>query len=67
LAIYKKQLGLMCLILGGLAWPLGYASGYDVPQILPFHLFFVFAGVGLRGSHLFDLIKRKRNSPNNSN
>lgn len=58
--VYKKHIGLLCLILGGLAWPIGFAMGYNVPQILPVHLIFIFSGIGLRGSHLLEIIKRKK-------
>lgn len=60
--VFKKRFGLVCLIIGGLAWPLGFAAHYEVPQILPVHLAFIFAGIGLRGSHLLEVIMRRRES-----
>lgn len=56
----KRWLGLCFLVVGGLAWPAGYALGYSGPQILPFHLLFIFSGLALRGSHLLELIKRRQ-------
>lgn len=55
----RKGVGLLCLVLGGVAWPVGYALHYTMPQILPFHLAFIFAGLALRGSHVFSLLKQR--------
>jgi len=60
LKAYRKQIGLLCFILAGLAWPIGFALGYKLPQVLPVHLFFIFSGIWLRGSHLVEVLKQKK-------
>lgn len=60
--VYKKRIGLLCLIIGGLAWPLGFAIGYKASYILPVHIIFILAGITLRGSHLLNIIRRRKDS-----
>ncbi len=44
----KGKIALVLIALGALAWPLGFALGFGVPQILPVHLALIFSGVYLK-------------------
>lgn len=57
---YKKSIGLLCFIIAGLAWPIGFSMGYSVPQVLPVHLLFICGGIALRGSHLAEVLRKRK-------
>jgi len=44
----KKRQGLVLIVIGVLAWPVGIALDIAPLKILPFHLAFVLSGVYLR-------------------
>jgi hypothetical protein len=48
----RKKIGTLLLILGILAWPIGFALEKAPTTILPFHLLGVIPGVILRGSKI---------------
>lgn len=57
----KKTLGLILIISGGLVWPVGFwLKLKPFPYILVPHIILIVPGVILRGSHIIELIKKKR-------
>ncbi len=56
----RQKLGTILLILGILAWPLGYGLKVKpIPNILFFHLLFIIPGVYLRGSKILKKITNR--------
>jgi len=54
----QETAGLVLIILGALAWPVGLYVGLDpVPDILVPHLCLVLPGVYLRGSKILKRVK----------
>jgi len=54
----RRTAGTILLILGVLAWPVGFALKKPTAVILPFHLLGVVPGVLLRGSKILNRLKK---------
>ncbi len=56
----RQKLGMILIILGVLAWPVGYILNVKpIPNILFFHLLFIIPGVYLKGSKILKKIQKK--------
>ncbi|MBI3599795.1 MAG: hypothetical protein HY097_04025 [Nitrospinae bacterium] len=57
----KKTLGLILIISGGLVWPVGlWLKFKPFPYILIPHILLIVPGVLLRGSHIIELIRKRK-------
>ena len=56
----RQKLGMILIILGALAWPVGFILHVKpIPNILFFHLLFIIPGVYLKGSKILKKIQKK--------